>query len=288
MNIIVCVKWVLSADCAIKVENGAIKERGIYYVVNPCDLAAVEEAVRLKEKHGGKVTVISAGPPQAEEAVRACFAIGADKGIRLWDDTFNGSDSYATALILARAIKPLKYDLVLCGQKAADIEAGQVGAILADMLGIPVVSAAIEITVAEEGKVTVQRKLARGNREVVETALPLLLTVDISLNKPRYPRLRAVFAAQKKGVETHDLKSLGLAPGQVGIEGSMTIIEAFSPPKPKLKKVFTPSSDLSAEERIAALMSGGMTQKKSEFLEGNPDSVASTLLKFMQDEKFLD
>ncbi|MBI2831759.1 MAG: electron transfer flavoprotein subunit beta/FixA family protein [Chloroflexi bacterium] len=288
MNIIVCVKHVLSADCAIKVENGAINKRGLHYVVNPYDLTAVEEAVRLKESHGGEVTVVCVGPSEAEETIRSCLAIGADKGIRLWDDAFEGSDSYVTAVILAQATKSLKYDLILCGQKAADTEGGQTGTILAEMLGIPVITAGVELSVSEGGKVTIQRELEKGNREVVETTIPLLLTVETGLSKPRYPKLRAVFAARKKQVETRDMKSLGLAPEQVGIKGSKTMIEALSPPKPKLKKVFTPSSDLSAEERIAALMSGGMTRKESEFLEGSPDSVASTLLKFLQDEKFLE
>jgi len=126
MNIVVCVKWVISADNAIKAENGTLQDRGLYYVVNPHDLMAVEEAVRLNEQHpGGEVVLVCLGPPSAERGLRRCLAMGADKGMILWDTAFEGSDSYATALVLAAAIKNLSYDLVLCGQKAADLESGQ-------------------------------------------------------------------------------------------------------------------------------------------------------------------
>ena len=290
MNVVVCVKWVISTDCAIKVENGAIEERGLYYVVNPYDLVAVEEAIRIKEMHGGgEVTAICMGPPQAEKAMRSCLAIGVDKGIMLWDYDFDGSDSYATAVVLAEAIKPLRYDLILCGQKAADTEDGQVGALLAEFLAIPMVSAAVEVDFSPDSrKVTVHRKLEKGNRVVVETDLPLLLTVETGLNKPRYPTLRAILAAQRQEITKFDLKALDLSLEQVGVEGSKTRVEAYSPPKPRLKKVFTPSDDLSPEERIQALMTGGMAQKKSDFLEGNPENVASTLLQFLEEEKLLD
>ena len=289
MNIVVCVKWVINADCAIKVENGVIRERGLYYVVNPYDLVAVEEAIRIKEMHGGEVTAICMGPPQAEKAMRSCLAIGVDKGIMLRDAAFDSSDSYATAVILAEAIKPLKYDLVLCGQKAVDTEDGQVGALLSGFLGITMVSAAVKVDISSPGtKVTVHRKLEKGNREVVETGLPLVLTVEAGLNKPRYPSLRAILAARRQEITSYDMKALDLSPEQVGTKGSKTKIEAYSAPKPRLKKVFTPSDDLSPEERIQALMTGGMAQKKSEFLEGNPENVASTLVQFLEEEKFLD
>jgi len=289
MNIVVCVKWVINPDSAIKVESGAIRELGLFYIVNPGDLVAVEEAVRLKESLGGEVTVVCLGQPQAEKAIRNCFAIGADRGIMLRDDAFNGSDSYATAVALAEVIKRLKYDLVLCGQKAAENEDGQVGAILAEVLNIPLVSSVVKVEVSSDaGKVTVHRKLERGSREVVEADLPALLTVDTALNNPRYPKLRDIFAARKTKITGYNLKALGMSPEQVGVSGSKSIVEAYLPPKPRLKRVFTPSSELSAEERVQALMTGGVAQKKSEFLEGNPESVASTLLQLLEEEKFLE
>ena len=289
MNIVVCVKWVISADNAIKVENGTIRDRGLYYVVNPHDLIAVEEAVRLKELHpGGEVVLVCLGPPSAEGGLRRCLAMGADKGMILWDTAFEGSDSYATALVLAAAIRNLSYDLVLCGQKAADLESGQVGAILAELLNMPVVSAAIKTDItAENDKVIVHRKLPRGNREVVETSLPALLTVETGLNKPRYPNLRAVFAAQRKEITEYNLGALGLNPEQVGTRGGKTRIVAHLPPRPKPKKLFTPDSSLSAAERMRLVMTGGVTQKEGSLLEGKPDYIASNLVRFLSEQKLI-
>jgi len=289
MNIVVCVKWVISTDSAIKVESGTIKDRGLYHVVNLYDLIAVEEAVRLKELHnGGEVILVGMGPPSAERGLRRCLAIGADKGIILWDTACENSDSYATALILAEAIRRLSYDLVLCGQKAIDVEEGWVGAILAEFLNIPIITAAIKIDIASDGgKVIVHRKLERGNREIVETNLPALLTVETGLNTPRYPSLRAIFAAQRKEVKEYNLKALNLNLEQVGVKGSKTKIVAHLPPRPKPKKLFTPDSSLSAAERLRLIMSGGVTQKQGNLLEGNPEYIASNIARFLSEQKLL-
>ncbi len=289
MNIIVCVKWVISTDSVVKVQGGAVEDRGVCYVVNPYDLIAVEEAVRLRELHNrGEVILVSMGPPAAEKGLRRCLAIGADKGMILWDAAFQGSDSYATALILAKAISRLRYDLVLCGQRATDTEAGQVGPVLAEFLDIPIVSAAMRIDIPPAGdKVTVHRKLEKGNGEVVETSLPALLTVETGLNRPRYPSLRDIFAAQTKEVRNYDLRTLGLSYEEVGLRGSKTRIVAISPPKPRPKKLFTPDSSVPAAERLRLIMSGGVTPKKSDLLEGDPEYIASNIVRFLGEQKLL-
>ena len=207
----------------------------------------------------------------------------------LRDDAFDGSDAYATAVAIAEAIRQLKYDIVLCGQSAADTEEGQVGTILAEFLGVSVVSSVVKIEISpDQKKATVYRKLERGSREVAETELPALLTVDAALNNPRYPKLRDILDARERDVMEFDLKTLNLSPGQVGVGGSKTRLEAYLPPKPRLKRVFTPSSELSAEERVQALMSGGVAQKKSDFLEGSVESVASTLFKLLEEENYIE
>ena len=286
MNIIVCAKLVISPDSAIRVESGAIKERGLCQTVNQYDLSAVEEAVRLRELHNrGEVTVVSMCSSPGETALRKCMAIGADTGVLLCDSEFDGSDGYATALILAKAISGLKYDLILCGQKAADTEAGQVGTILAEFLNIPMISSAIKIEPSSSyEKVTVHRKLEKGNREVVETDLPALLTVEAGLNKPRYPNLRAIFAAQRKEIKEFNLKTLGLSPEKVGSRGSKTRVFALSTPKPRPKKIFTPDSSLSAAERMRLVMTGGVKQKESHLLEGEPEHVAADITRFLSEQ----
>lgn len=286
MNIVVCVKWVISPDNTIKVDGNAIKNKGLYYVVNPCDLVAVEEAVRLKESHGqGEVILLSMGPPLAKEGLRHCLAIGTNRGIILSDPAFEGSDSYATATVLSEAIKGLDYNLVLCGHRAADVEEGQVGAILGEFLGIPVITSAIEIKLASDNKITVHRRLERGNREVVEANLPALVTVETGLNKPRYPRLRDIYAAQRKEIKDYDLKALNLNPEQVGARGSKVRLLAHLPPRPKPKKIFTPDSSLSAAERMRLIMSGGVKKKQSNLIEGKPDYIASNVARFLTEQK---
>ena len=289
MNIVVCVKWVISNDNAIKVESGTIKDRGLYHVVNPYDLIAVDEAVRLKElRNKGEVILVGMGPPSAERGLRRCLAIGADRGIILWDTTCENSDSYATALILAEAIRRLNYDLVLCGQKAVDVEEGWVGAILAEFLNIPMITAVTKIDIASDGdNVVVHRKLEKGDREEVEANLPALLTVETGLNEPRYPSLRAIFGAQRKEIKEYNLKALNLNLQQVGVKGSKTKIVAYSSPRPKPKKLFTPDSSLSAAERISLIMSGGVTQKQGNLLQGDPEYIASNVVRFLSKQKLL-
>ncbi len=289
MNIVVCVKWVISPDNAITVENGAIKHRGLYNAVNPGDLLAVEEAVRLKALGaGGEVVLVSVGPPSAEEGLRRCLAMGADKGMLLWDTAFENLESYTTALVLAEAIRHLSYDLVLCGQKSADMENEQVAAILAEFLDIPMVSAAVKIDITNRNdKVLVHRKLSKGNREIVETRSPALLAVEAGLNKPRYPNLRAIYAARKKEIKVYDMRGLGLEQEQAGVRGGKTKIMAHLPPRPKPKKLFTPDSRLSAAERMRLVMSGGVAQKQGDLLEGDAEYIASNVVRFFSEQKLI-
>ncbi len=289
MNIVVCVKWVISPDNAIRVENGAIRHRGLYNAVNPNDLVAVEEAVRLKALGaGGEVVLITVGPPSAEEGLRRCLAMGADKGMRLWDTAFESLESYTTALILAEAIRHLSYDLVLCGQKSADMENEQVAAILAEFLDIPMVSSAVKIDITNQNnKVLVQRKLSKGNREIVETSSPALLAVEAGLNQPRYPNLRAIFAAQKKAIQVDDMRTLGMNLEQMRVSGEKSKIVAHLPPRPKPKKLFTPDSRLSAAERMRLVMSGGVAQKQGDLLEGDAEYIASNIVRFLSEQKLV-
>jgi electron transfer flavoprotein beta subunit len=288
MNIVVCVKWTISTDSTIKIESGTMKDRGLYHVVNPYDLIAVEEAVRLKERQpGSEVILVCAGSPSAEQGLRRCLALGADKGIILWDTAFEHSDGYATAKILARAIERLDYDLVLCGQKAADTEDEQVWAVLAEFLNIPMISACVKTDIANGCEVTVHRKLQKGNREIVVTNTPVLLAVELGLNKPRYPTLHAVLNAQRKKIQEYNLSALGLTPEEVGTMGSKTRRTALTPPRPRPKKLFTPDSSLSAAERMRLIMTGGVKQKQSNLLEGDPKYLASNLARFLDEQNFL-
>lgn len=289
MNIIVCLKWITCTDSPIRIEGTTVNERGIYHVINPYDLLAVEEALRLKDLHeGSKVTVVCLGPPPAESGIRRCLAMGVDKSVMVWDSVLENADSHTIASILADIIRPLDYDLIICGQKAADIEEGQVGAILAHALNLPVVSSVVKVDCStENGELIAHRKLLRGDRDIVKTALPVLLTVEVGLNRPRYPAFRSILIAEKREIQKHTLKDLNLNPDELEAKGHKTRIVAHSKSRPKPKKLFTPDSNLSAIERMNLIMSGGVKKKQGNLLEGDTDYITSNTIKFLSEQKLL-
>jgi electron transfer flavoprotein beta subunit len=221
LNLIVCVKqvpdWEAPAD-TFKIDperNKVIPPPNIDPRISLFDEHAIEAALQLREKHGGKVTIVSLGPDFAQRAVKQAVAMGADEGVLLKDAAFEDSDTYATAYILAEAIKKIgAFDLILCGRQAADWDVGQVGVGIAELLGIPCVSIAQKIE-ASDGRVTVER-LVEGGYDVMEVALPALITVSNEINKPRYPTLRGIMAAGKKQIPTWDAAALGIDPTRIG------------------------------------------------------------------------
>ena len=291
MNVVVCIKQVPDTEGAIGIDSirTTTKKGNLPLVVNPYDLFAVEEAVRLKEKAGpSQVTVVSMGPPSAQDALRHCIAMGADRGLILCDESLDGSDSYATAIALAKVVGQLQGDLVLCGQRALDTECGQVGAVIARTLGIPLVSAVVGIESCDDGrKLRVQRKLDKGAREIVEVALPVLLTVEIGSTKPRPLQLRSVLAAKKKVIEEYDLKALGLSANEVGPQGSKTKVLSISPPKPRSMQLFQPDINLPAAKQLGLLMTGGVTQREKKLLIGEPEAIAAEMVGFLCEKGLL-
>jgi len=290
MNIVVCIKQVPDTEGPVRINKNtkSIDDRAVDYVINPYDEIALEEAVFLKEACGsGQVTVISMGDSSAEKALRRSLALGADRAVLLCDPAFNGSDSYVTGTILARAVSVLDYDLVLCGERAVDTNTGLVGAVTAELLDIPLVSAVVQIEVAtDRHKVTVQRKLERGDREVVEAELPVVLTVELR-PKARYATLHSILAARKRNIDYYDAQALGFLPDEVGSAAAKTAVLSISPPKLRARKLFVPDANLSVIERTRLLMSGGIQEKKGDYLEGDPGEVALKLVDFLKGEKLL-
>ena len=184
MNIVACVKQVPDTEAQIKVkgDGSGIEEGGIKWVMNPYDEFGVEEALKIKEKAGGDVTVVSAGPARAMETIRTALAMGADKGIHIDDASLYDADAYATAEALAAAIKGIPYDIIFCGQRAIDDDSGQVGSILAELLGIPQVTMVIKLEVAGAAKATTP---IEGAQLVIESSLPCVITATKGLNEPR-------------------------------------------------------------------------------------------------------
>jgi len=291
MNIVVCVKQVPDTQSTVQVDkdSGLIDTHDLVYITNPCDLTAVKWAANQKQKSkSGEVTVISLGLPSAEKALRECFAYGADRALLLTDLDFEDSDGFATGLILARAIKLLEYDIILCGIQAVDTNDGWVGPVVANKLGIPLISRVIDIQVDEiKKKVTVRRRLDGVNREIVEADVPCLLTVDSLLDEPRYASIRSIRMAQRREIEQHDRISLGLSKEDVGTIGSKTSILELFAGKLRPGRIFIPDSSLPAAERIRLIMSGGITEKRENRLEGNPEETIPDLIQFLRQKKII-
>jgi electron transfer flavoprotein beta subunit len=210
VNIVACVKQVPDTETLIKVkpDGSGIDETGIKWVMNPYDEFGVEEALKLKEKFGGDVTIVSVGPARALETIRTALAMGADKGIHINDSALEGADAYSIASALAAAIKGIPHDIIFCGQRAIDDDAGQVGSVLAELLGIPQVTFVTKLDV-EGASIKVIRPI-EGAQLLIESSLPCVVTAQKGLNEPRYASLPGIMKAKKKPVDVKDAAGLGI------------------------------------------------------------------------------
>ena len=224
MKIGVLVKQVPDTETKIRIgpDGADIVREGIKFVMNPYDEIAVEQALRIKEKNGGtpEVTVVTLGPAGASEAVRTALAMGADRGVHLRDDAFEGGDALATARALAAALKPEGFTLLFTGKMAIDDNASVVPTAVAEMLGIPYVNLVQSFELAADGGSATVRRRIDGGEEVVECTLPALFSCEKGLNEPRYASLTGIMKAKKKTIEEKTAAALGLAPGDVGAAGS--------------------------------------------------------------------
>lgn len=232
MRTIVCIKQVPdTTEVQIDPKTGTLKREGIETTVNPFDMYALEEGIRLKEKYGGRCLAISMGPLQAEKALRQALALGCDKAFLLSDKAFAGADTLATAYTLACGIRRIgSYDLIICGVKTTDGDTGQVGPGLAEELGVPHVSYVRKIVEIKGETITIERAL-EDSYEEVEIPLPCLITVTKEINVPRLPSFRRKMEARKRGVTTWNAENLNGDETRFGLEGSPTrVIKVFPPP----------------------------------------------------------
>lgn len=253
MNIIVCLKQVPDTETQIKIapDGQSIVQDDIKWVMNPYDEFGVEEALRLKEKFGGEVTVVGLGPKRVTESIRTALAMGADKGILISDEALNGSDSLATAKALAAVIKDLDGDLIFAGQRGIDDDMGVVGASVAEFLGIPHVSLVVKVEVAEDGKSLKAHRPVEGQTLVLESNLPILITAQKGLNEPRYASLPGIMKAKKKPLEEKTLADLGIDAAEVGQNArKQKILQLSSPPERGAGKIIEGETP---QEKAAAL-----------------------------------
>ena len=231
MNIIVCIKQVPNTtDVKIDPVTNTLIREGVESIINPFDAYAIEEAVRLKERFGGKVTVVTMGPPQAESALKEAISLGCDEGILISDRKFAGSDTWATSYTLATAIKKIgSFDVIICGKQASDGDTAQVGPGISTHLDIPQVTYVKKIEDISVNLAKVRRMTEEGY-DIVETPLPCLFTVVKEINTPRLPSLKGMMRAKSAKITKWTADDIEADPRSLGLDGSPTrVVKIFSP-----------------------------------------------------------
>jgi electron transfer flavoprotein beta subunit len=236
MNIIVCIKQVPeTTDVRINPETNTLIRDGVKSIINPFDMYAIEAGVRLKEKMGGRVIVITMGPPQAEAALREAISMGADDGVLVSDRAFAGSDTWATSYTLSCAIRKAAkefsgYDIIICGKQASDGDTAQVGPGISTHLDIPQVTYVKKIEEVKDNAVKVERMTEEGY-DVISAPLPVLLTVVKEINEPRIPSLKGMMRSKSAKIMVWTAKDIDADPKDLGLSGSPTnVVKIFTPP----------------------------------------------------------
>ena len=255
MEIIVCVKQVPDTkDVRLDPKTNTMSREGVESIMNPFDRHALEEAVRLKEKHGGSVRALSMGPPQAAEVLREAIACGADEGVLVSDRAFAGADTWATSYTLVKAIETIgDADLILCGKQAIDGDTAQVGPGMASRMGRPYVTCVQKTREVGQNHIVVERMMDDGY-DVVRLPLPALLTVVKDINEPRIPSLKGKMRAKKAEIKTLCAADIGAEEQYIGLAGSPTqVVKVFSPEPRGDREIFSGSVDEQVEQLVACL-----------------------------------
>lgn len=255
MNIIVCVKQVPSTN-EVKMDsktNTLIRE-GVESIINPFDMFAIEEGIRLKEKHGGKVTTLSMGIPSVAELLKETIALGADDAVLLSDRTFAGADSLATSYALYTGVENIgNYDLIICGKQATDGDTAQVGPSLAEKLNIPHVTYVRKI-LSYDNKTICCERLTDDGYEVIEIDAPAVITVVKEINDPRYPKLKNILASKRHIVKTLTAKDVNADVAQCGLNGSPTQVVRTFIPQSKVSSLFLEGTTADKCEELSNIL----------------------------------
>lgn len=255
MNIVVCIKQVPNTtDVKIDPVTNTLIRDGVESVINPFDTYAIEEAVRLKERFGGKVIVITMGPPQAENALKEAISLGCDEAILVSDRKFAGSDTWATSYTLSRAIKKIgSFDIILCGKQASDGDTAQVGPGISTHLDIPQVTYVKKVEEISANKAKVERMTEEGY-DIVETPLPCLFTVVKEINTPRLPSLKGMMKAKSAKITKWSAEDTACDAKSIGLEGSPTrVVKIFTPPPRKGGEIIKGDAN-EAASKLAGLL----------------------------------
>ncbi len=253
MDIVVCVKQVPDtwAEKRLDPADRTLDRASVDSVMNELDEYAVEEALRLKEAHGGEVTVLTMGPESAVETIRKPLSMGADKAVHLTDPALHGSDAVQTSYALAQVLRMLSFDLVVLGSESTDARMSVLPAMLAERLGLPQLSLARKVEV-DGSTVRIERQTDTGY-EVVEASLPAVLSVVEKINEPRYPSFKGIMAAKKKPLTTLAVADAGIDPDRVGLAHATTRVADFAARPPRGRGTIV-DNDGAGGERVAEFL----------------------------------
>jgi electron transfer flavoprotein beta subunit len=290
MKIVVCIKQVLDTRVPLEIKGDIVqKEAAPVYIIAPAERVALQQAIDFKScLDDVEVIVLTAGPERAEEALRLALAAGADEAAFINEKALLNADAPIVAKALATAVKNLKADLVLCGNRSWDMGAGGVPVYMAEYLGFQHVNGIIKLEASSAGVFKLWRKLERGKRQIVECNLPAVFAIYASAGQPRYASEFAIRAAVKKQIKVMTSADLGLDPKDFEPESSTVKLVNLAPPKPRPKKIFTPGAKVSVSQRMSFLLSSAAPAKKeSNLLEGTPEYLAQQVVDYLTQEGIL-
>lgn len=249
MNIFVIIKRTFDTEEKINIKDGKVCEDGVTFIINPYDEYAIEEALKLKEEHGGEVTVVTLGGEEAQKQLRTALAMGADKAVLINNEELEKADQFSTTALLAAYLKDQEFDIILAGNVTVDGGTGQIGPRLAEDLGISAVTMVTKLTV-NGNKAAIERDV-EGDLELVDVSLPLLVTCQQGLNEPRYPSLPGIMKAKKKPLEELELDDLGVE--EEAVQAKINSLGIFLPPEKAAGKVLQGDAKQQVNELLTLL-----------------------------------
>ncbi len=288
MKIVVCVKEVMDVTFPFDLDQETLHplKEDVFYRINPADKCAVEMALSLQEAHGGEVIYLTFGPERTEKMLKSCLAMGGGQAIRVWEERPEIGNQ-TKAYLLAKAVAQQSPDVILCGAMSLDEGTGETPVALAEFLDVPQVTGITDLSVSDGGKsVVVKRKLERGRREEIECPLPAVLSLELGIRQPRYAALPDVLKAYRAAVACLEADDVDADFAMLRELDSLLRTENRSLPRPRPKKTFKMDSNLSAEERMEMMMSGGLKKESSDMLEGTPEDVAKKLAGVIREKVF--
>ena len=257
--------------------------------LNPPDRKAIDTALKIKKKFPNThITLIHLGPPSEERWIQEGLALGADEGLRIWEEDIEGCSVNSKAFICARTAQILGFDLILTGNKSGDTMSGQLGTLLASYLDLPVINAVTDITVKQKKKIIALKNLAKGYRERIGSPLPLVITTDTGENSEHYASFASLLEAYEKEIPCWDLAQIGIPIQSIHEKNALLALESLQSPKPRLKTIPAPDSTLPAFERIKQLIEGTIKPREGKIVKRDEDSIVEELFQILLKEGWLD